>query len=369
MINVSTLATPNVLLDFDYEDLLQEHIAEVQELLPDWKPSEGDLMLIEKQASAYREMHLRAEFNSLSKAFFLSTTTDSNLENYAVFYGIKRLQGAKPTANYKFYLTATLTYQVILPAGSVLMDDGGQYRAVLLEDVVFVSGVTNATGLIELQMYEKQNEVKTTLLQTPLPYIGNIEALEVFQNGDSIESDEDLRKRILLSLADKSTAGSEMSYKSYAHGADSRVEDVSVFSEECGVVNVVIYAPTDVENTASDRVYSALTASEIRPLTDKVVVSYAKAITYEVDATLKIFEGNDSASVYTQAMQSLTTGVNGLLKIGADITKSEINDFLRVAGVKEVVLRSPVERIAVDRDSIAICTAKKVNYEVYNEQY
>lgn len=369
MIDIETLPRPDVFLDVKYEDLLQQHIAEVQALLPDWKPSEGDLMLIEKQAAAYREMNLKAEFNSLAKAFFLSTTTGSNLDNYAVFYGVKRLQGAKPTAEYQFDLTVVLDYQVILPKGSMLVDEGGAYQALLLEDVVFYQGLKSSTGRVELQLYTKSSDIETTLLQTPLPYIGNIQATGEFSNGDSIESDEELRKRILLSLADKSTAGSEITYKSYAYRADSRVEDVSVFSLAPGEVQVVIYAPTDTDAIALNRVKETLSAKEVRPLTDNLFVSYAKVIPYQVDATIKIFEGQDSASIYSKSMASLMQGIENLQKIGADPTPSEINDFLRVKGVKEVVLHSPVERMDIPKDGIAICTSKKVNYEVYHEQY
>lgn len=369
MINVATLATPAVFLDVDYEDLLQQHIAEVQALLPDWKPSEGDLMLIEKQAAAYREMHLRAEFNTLAEAFFLSTATGSNLDNYAVFYGVERLKGAKPTAKYKFDLTAILDYQVTLPKGSMLVDDGGVYKALLLEDVVFPRGLKSAIGTVELQIYTQSSSVETKILQTPVPYIGSIQASETFKNGEGVESDDELRKRILLSLADKSTAGAEMTYKSYAYRADSRVEDVSVFSLVPGEVKVVVYAPADTDDIALSRVKKVLSAKEVRPLTDNLFVNHATVIPYQVDATIKIFEGQDSASIYNNAMSSLLKGVENLQKIGADITTSELNDFLRVKGVKEVILRSPSERIDVDQASIAICSQKKVNYEVYDEQY
>ena len=68
-------------------------------------------------------------------------------------------------------------------------------------------------------------------------------------------------------------------------------------------------------------------------------------------------------------MSSLDKGLKSIEKIGADVTLSELNDFLRVEGVKEVVFSSPTSRLNIARNQIAICSSKQVNYEVYHEQY
>ena len=366
--NIENIALPDVLRTYDYETLLQQNIAEVKKIIPDWYPSEGDIALIILEALAYREMHLRAEFNELARAFFLSTTKANDLDNYAVFYGLKRLQGSKPTAQYRFELTAPLEYEVTIPKGSTLIDDGGTKRGILLDDVFFKIGSEVEKGVVELQEYIESSNVTLTTLQTPLPYIANISKIEIFHGGKSFESDEHFRKRILISLADKSTAGSEESYKSYTYKADSKIEDVSVFSRVAGEVLVYIYAPDGDKYTLS-RVREALNAKDIRPLTDKVIVDFAKEINFTINATLKIFQNNDTAQIYMNAMESLDRGLESIKKIGADVTLSELNDFLRVAGVKEVVFHSPTSRLNIGRDEIAICNLKQINYEVYNEQY
>lgn len=366
--NIENIALPDVLRTYDYETLLQQNISEIKKIISDWYPSEGDIALIILEALAYREMHLRAEFNELARAFFLSTTKEHDLDNYAVFYGLERLQGSKPVAKYKFELTATLEYEVTIPKGSTLTDDGGTKQGVLLDDVVFKIGSEVETGVVELDEYIESSNITLTTLQTPLPYIANISKIEIFHGGKSFESDEHFRKRILISLADKSTAGSEESYKSYTYKADSKIEDVSVFSVACGEVMVYVYAPNSDEYTLQ-RVHASLNAKDVRPLTDKLIVDFAKEITYTINATLKIFENSDTAQIYMNAIESLDRGLESIKKIGADVTMSELNDFLRVAGVKEVIFHSPASRLNIGRDEIAICTLKQINYEVYNEQY
>ena len=366
--NIENIAIPDVIKTYDYETLLQQNIAEVKRIIPDWFPSEGDIALIILEAFAYREMHLRAEFNELARAFFLSTTKEHDLENYAVFYGLERLKGSKPTAKYKFSLTAPLEYEVIIPKNSTLIDDGGTKQGVLLDDIIFEIGSEIEIGVVELDEYIESSNITLTTLQTPLPYIANISKIEIFHGGKSFESDEHFRKRILLSLADKSTAGSEETYKSYTYKADSKIEDVSVFLKVPGEVLVYIYAPTGDKYTL-ERVKEALNKEDVRPLTDKVIVNFAKEINFTINATLKIFENSDTAQIYLNAMDSLEKGLKNIRKIGSDITLSELNDFLRVAGVKEVIFNSPKIRLNIDRDEIAICNLRQINYEVYNEQY
>ena len=365
---IENINIPDVIKTYDYETLLAQHILDVKKIIPDWHPSEGDLMLIEKQTSSFREMYLRAEFNELARAFFLSTAKSNDLDNYAVFYGLNRLEGSKPTATYKFELTAALDYELLIPKGSALTDDGGTKVGFLLEALKFEIGTELKTGTVELDEYVQTSNVTLTTLQTPLPYVASISKNDIFRNGADTEDDEHFRNRILLSLADKSTAGSEETYKSYTYKADSKIEDVSVYSLVPGEVLVYVYAPSSSEHTL-ERVRESLNAEDVRPLTDKLTIDFAEEVTYVIDATLKIFENNDSAQIYMRAVKSLEAGLKTIEKIGADITLSELNDFLRVSGVKEVVFNSPTNRLNIARNEIAICSLKQINYEVYNEQY
>ena len=385
----------DVLKTYSYENVLTAQLSDVQTILPNYKPSEGDVLMIEKEASAYREMHLRAEFNELSKAFFLATATGTNLDYYADFYDVERLQGAKPTADYRFELTAPLSYSVLIPKDSILVDDGGVKAGVLLDDMIFEPSIEVQTGKVELQEFVSTSEVSLTTLQTPLPYVGNIEATDIFRYGAEVENDESLRGRILISMADKSTAGAEMTYRSYTYSADARILDVNVFNDvhpistyinsfanknesevydslidlfaDFCTVKVILFVPSDIDDTAIDRVSKALNSTDIRPLTDRIKVIKAKKISFDIVATLHIFPNRNLSEVYSKALENLNLGLKSLKKIGVDITKSEINDFLRVDGVKKVDIIEPFE-IIVDRESIAIMNTINITPEVYYEQ-
>lgn len=359
---------PSVFMTLSYDEILETQLANVKELLPNWTPSQSDLMMIEKQATSYRELFLRAELNALSKAFFLQTATGASLDSYALFYGLERLQGTYPTATYTFNLTTALDYRVVLPKDSVIVDESGVYTSILLEDVVFEIGETTANGILELQTFTITSDIETTILQTPLPYISNITANNIFLGGDIVEEDDAFRSRIFLSFSDKSTAGAENTYKSYALKSDSRIEDVSVSSPDAGEVLIVVYVPEeDNRDIVLDRVRDAVNADDVRPLTDSVTVALVTEVPYIINAKLYIYENTNISEVYLSSQANLQNGLNSLRKIGTDITLSEINDFLKVNGVKKVEILSPVENIDIDNQSIAK-ESISISYEVYDEQ-
>ena len=94
---------PNVVQELSYDEILEQNLDIVKELLPNYKPAEGDNIMLVLRAFSYRELQLRALFNNLAKAFFLSTATGSDLENLAeTLYGLYRLPGAKPYADMEF---------------------------------------------------------------------------------------------------------------------------------------------------------------------------------------------------------------------------------------------------------------------------
>ncbi len=48
---------PEVLKSYGYENILNAQLDDISSILPDYRPSEGDVLMIEKEASSYRELH------------------------------------------------------------------------------------------------------------------------------------------------------------------------------------------------------------------------------------------------------------------------------------------------------------------------
>jgi len=363
MINIENLPKPDVMQVLDYEAILNQNIDNFKILVPDWQPLESDEFSLILQAFAYRELHLRAEFNNLASAFFLSTSTGANLDNYSVFYGVERLQGSKPYVTYEFALSEVLDSDVTIPANLILTDETSTYEARLLSDVVIAAGEDKATGTVELQLEIQTSEVKTEIITTPMPFVVSAKATDIFANGSNPESDDELRARILLSMADKSTAGSEETYKSFTFNADERIEDVAVLNGGAGVVNVFYYSQ-NADSLMQDRIVTMLNKKEVRPLTDNVVVAPATQVDFSVKAELKILPNQETATVYSNAIASLESGLNSLKQIGTDITLSEINEFLKVQGVKEVVITSPSSNVVIADNEIGVNSGNTITYTI-----
>lgn len=363
MININALPKPDVMQVLDYETILNQNIDNFKTLVPDWIPLESDEFKMILEAFAYRELHLRAEFNNLANAFFLSTSTGENLDNYSIFYGVERLKGSKPYATYEFSLSDTFASDMVIPKNLVLTDETSTYEARLLNDVVITAGTDKASGIVELQFETLSSEVKTEIITTPLPFVVTAKATELFLNGSNHENDDELRQRILLSMADKSTAGSEETYKSFTFNADERVEDVCVLNGGAGVVNVFYYSQS-ADSLMQDRIVAMLNKKEVRPLTDNVNVAQATEVPFSVTAQLKILPNQETATVYSNAITALSDGLKFLKQIGTDITLSEINEFLKVPGVKEVVISSPSSNVVIADNEIGVNSGNTITYTI-----
>lgn len=363
MIDINSLPTPSVLKNLDYETILQENLQFFKGLLPNWQPLESDEFLMVLQCFSYRELFLRNDFNKSALAFFLATTTGDDLDNFALTYNLYRLQGSYPYADYEFELSEAKNQDTFISKNLLLIDNNNIYEARLKHDVVIGSGQTKAIGLVELQLAISSLDVKTEVISTPLPFLVKATAKTDFMNGSNKEDDESFKNRILLSLSDKSTAGSEETYKSYTLKADERIEDVKVINGGPGIVNVY-YFSENADSIMRDRITAALSAKDTRPITDNVNIQEATKVNFSIRADLKIYENQETANIYTNAINSLNNGLKTLKKIGVKITISEINDFLRVPGVKEVVVDFPTGNINIQNNEIGVCIAKNITYTI-----
>ena len=359
------LQTPKVVQELSYETILEEQKATVKELLPEWNPAEGDTAMLVLRALAYRELYLRAYFNDLAKAFFLATAEGSDLDALAeTLYGLERLKGAKPRAKASFTILAPLPYEYRVPKGFRLVNESGEYTALLVDDVVFAPGETEKEGVLELQTEIAFLDVKCEIQTTPMPYL-KVEQTEPFAGGSDPESDEEFKARIRVSLAHKSTAGSALTYKGFAYAADERIEDVKVVSPSPGVVHVIYWAK-QMDDAMRERVTKTLSAEDVRPLTDQLSIYAANEVVFDVKAKLLISTMADAAAVYVAAVENLKSAFEKTF-IGEDVSVAKIIDALMIDCVRDVNVEEPAQNIKIDDYSIARLGALGITYEVGDE--
>lgn len=175
----------------------------------------------------------------------------------------------------------------------------------------------------------------------------------------TMESDADFRNRITLAPEGYSVAGPEGAYTFHALSADPRVLDASATSPSPGEVVVTVLS-RDADGSAPqdllDAVNTALSADDVRPLTDHVTVQSAAVINYAVEATIYTYAGPDSAVVIDASTQRLDDYIEQSHRLGRDVAISGIYGALQSAGVQHVELTSPTADVVVDSTQVGYCT-------------
>ncbi|MCD9147820.1 baseplate assembly protein [Pseudophaeobacter flagellatus] len=174
----------------------------------------------------------------------------------------------------------------------------------------------------------------------------------------TLESDTDLRRRMLLAFEGLSTAGPIGAYIFHALSADPDVADASVQSPAPGEVLITVLSRTG-DGSAGPELISAvaavLNADEVRPLCDQVTVQGAEIVAYAIDASLTVYPGPDSGVVRDTAEAAVSVYVNAQHRLGRDVTLSGLYAALHQPGVQKVTLASPVADVVADDGQAAYC--------------
>lgn len=173
------------------------------------------------------------------------------------------------------------------------------------------------------------------------------------------ETDDDLRRRMVLAPEGYSVAGPEGAYIYHALSANSDVLDASATSPSPGVVVVSVLSRTG-NGAAPQATLDAVAAKMndgIRPLTDFVTVQSAAIFAFDIDATMYFFSGPDRSVVMAAAQARLADHLATARKLGRDITRAGIIAALHAEGVQNVVLNNPGADVVLTRQQAQYCNS------------
>ncbi len=342
-----------ILTPLTYEELLNEIEAFIKRFYPNYERLESDSFSVLIEAFAYKIALLEQRRVNSIKSLLLTYAQGQDLDNFCQNQGIERLDGAYPYANYSFSIKAPFKQDVVLPKGLELGDESGEHRAFLKNSLTLKAGELSVGGVVEYFKKQKFAKIKCENLLTPLTFSLQVKAQGSFADGGEVESDEAFRERYLLSLHSHTTAGSQKAYIFHAKSADSRIDDVAVFTSEHspGIVEVIIHSDEGVDDLMLQRVREVLNSDNVRPLTDKVLVRGAENKVINIEADIFLFDLKDAANI---AASYETLFKKRKFKIGEDLPLSEIIKNLHVGGVYKVVLKNPREDVLADKENIKI---------------
>jgi phage-related baseplate assembly protein len=184
-----------------------------------------------------------------------------------------------------------------------------------------------------------------------------------------LEDDSAYRDRLALSVEAETKAGSAGAYLFHALSASSEVFNATVHSPAPTEVDIYLSGQIDgdvleqasktvgVGQTAINDVTAALTADDVRPLTDLVRVHSATAKAYQIKAVIYIKAGISPQLILDQGLAALRAYLRSEFKPGRRIATSRIIGALDVNGVSRIELVNPASDVLVNISQVAHCTS------------
>lgn len=183
------------------------------------------------------------------------------------------------------------------------------------------------------------------------------------------ESDSQLRIRAQQAWEGLSVAGPRSAYVFYALSADGQVADATTVSPSPAVAVVTVLSVAGDGTAPPDllqRVDTALSADDIRPVADRLTVQSAQIIDYHIDATLYVNPGPEQEPILDAARASIEHYITEQRRLGRDIRRSAIYAALHVEGVHHVGITAPAEDLPLDPTQAGHCTGIELTIEVYD---
>jgi len=314
---------------------------------------------------------LRAEVNIAAQNNLLSYAQGAYLDSLGAYFGVTRLAAVPAKGTFKFTLSAGLADDLLIPAGTEVTN--GTVTFATDEDVVILAGTltvtVDATCTDAGTVGNGYTAGQIGTMVEPIAYVAEAVNITTTADGADTETDEALAKRVQLAPNSFSSAGPRKAYVYHAYSASPAIIDVSVDSPTPGLVNVYLLTTGgQLPSTAlCNDVLAALSAEDVRPLTDEVHVYAPSAVTFSVvlDYWISV---SDQARV-AEIQQAVTSAVEEYrqwqcLHIGRDIVPDKLVQLVIAAGAFRVdsSTLSP-DYAQVTATQVAVCSGIVITYK------
>ncbi|MEX5504162.1 baseplate J/gp47 family protein [Pseudomonas putida] len=309
MIDLSLLPPPDVVETLEFETLYQEVLGIFRAHMGDqWTALlESDPVVKLMEVMAYRELVMRARVNAAAKASLLAYAQGADLDNRAADYGVQRLtiRAANPDA---------------VPPVTALMesDEALRYRTRLSLEALSVAG---SSGAYEYHALSASAELVHV----------------------SVDSPRFSGVAVPAAVKSQLPSGAIVVVCDYDAGlANPLPGDVSL---------ALLAGPTSTvsEGQLVATVLKALSAEDVRPVTDRPRAQIGIPSDTKVEAVLWVEDGPDPDVVLAAARASLDAAIASARRLEGQLPVSAIYAALHVTGISRVDLTKPVEGVVCDK--------------------
>lgn len=311
---------------------------------------------------------IRAQEDAAVASMLASFSTAPILDYLAGNAGVERLAATPAVTTLEFTLTpghGTIT----LPAGTKVRSTDGLMVFATDEERSAAPGVNaitvTATALTDGPQGNLYLPGLITDIIDPYPFVVSASNTVITGGGADIETDEGLRRRILISQNQYATAGSADSYRYWALSANPSIIDVAVVNEKdvngdpigaTVTLYPLVSGGGQTPQAILDAVKESVNSEFRRPLNDIVETESPSPVNYTIPLELVLKAGAVQSVTENAAITAITKYVTEQARmLGADITESQIKaagmngsiHSLRLPGFTDIIV-SPTE--------FAVCT-------------
>ncbi len=301
---------------------------------------------------------LMAELEWLRRQAFPQTATGRWLDAHGEARGVARKEAQKATGTLQFTRYIPLTFDVVIPAGTVCCTSGSsplEYETV--RDGVLAAGEVNVEVPAQAVLGGEESNVSSgkvnTMISVPtgVNYVTNTTA---FSGGRGTEGDEDYRARV-LSAYQYLPNGSNAAYYRDAAMSCPGVGSAGAVPKINGANTVGVYlwgegsAPTsEVIGNVEKKLNS------LREIGVTVTVQAATAQTVNVTCRVKLKDGADFESASAAVKEAVTAYFAGL-SVGSPVYLTELEQLaLNAAPIIQFEFPSTLRDISASQSVIPV---------------
>lgn len=292
--------------------------------------------------------------DATGKKNLLAYADGPHLDHLGVQQDTPRLDMAPATTTLRFTLPEALPWKVEILGGTRVgtTDKSAVFAtdayAVIQPGELYADVTATATASGAAANGLVAGQVNTLI--DPVAYVSEVRNTTITLSGADREQDDAYRVRIHEAREAYSCAGPRGAYRYHARRVHPDIADVAVWSPKPGTVDVrpILKGGELPDSDMIRNIASVLSAEDVRPLTDTVIVAAPLPVEYAIsggwylsakDAALS---GTVGAAV-SRAVEEYRLWQRSMP--GRDINPNHLESLVKIAGAKRMRVASPVFRV------------------------
>ncbi len=349
---------------YTYDEILERMEIRYEEL-SGHVPDEASDIGIRLRVLAGEVFALYARLEYIKKQIMPSSADGDFLESHALMRGLQRKNGVAASGVVTFYTSGNAVGDVRIPKGTVVSTAGsGSVRFKTVEEAVISSGTSKTDVMVEALVKGVRGNVgagSVCLLVTPAAGIVRVSNASRIRGGSDIESDDQLRNRILNSYKDISNGTNRAYYIEQAMSV-SGVWSVGIEPRARGAGTVNVYI-ADRDGTAENELIAQVQSKldEAREINVDVLVKALAIVPCDVNVVISVKGGYD----HNEVSANVAAAVNEYflsLQGGQTVYLSEIGGC--ISNVEGVANYTFVKAVSDDIAIAPNCAARLGNITI-----